>query len=333
MDLKFSIIIPVYNRPDEIDELLKSLTVQIYPECFEVIVVDDGSDLSSEEITKKYKNQLKIKYYYKKNSGPGLSRNYAMSKADGNYFIILDSDCMLPEQYLSEVSRALTNCYTDAYGGPDTLHESFSTTQKAINYAMTSFLTTGGIRGKKNAINKFQPRSFNMGLSKLAFVKTNGFGNQHYGEDIDLTFRLWEYNFETQLIKKAFVYHKRRTDLKSFFNQTFNFGAARPILNKQHLNSANITYWFPSLFIIGLIFAIVIFLAMGITVPILIYVSYFLLIFIDASIRNKNILVGLKSVWNSLIQFLGYGLGFFRSIIRLQVMKRTISATFPEMFK
>lgn len=332
MELKFSIIIPVYNRPDEIDELLESLTKQTYLENFEVITIEDGSDLSSEDRIKKYQDQLDIKYFYKENSGPGLSRNFGMQKATGNYFIILDSDCILPKQYLAEISKSLKDNFTDAFGGPDASHNSFSTIQKAINYAMTSVLTTGGIRGKKSTLNKFQPRSFNMGLSQIAFQKTKGFGSQHFGEDIDLTFRLWKNGFETQLIEKAFVYHKRRVNWKSFFKQTVNFGAARPILNKQHPDTAKITYWFPSVFSVGLLSAIV-FLLIGIQFPITIFVIYFLAIFVDAFLQNKNLYVAIYSILATLIQFLGYGFGFLRSFIRLHILRKPITDTFPQMFK
>jgi len=332
LDLKFSIIIPVYNRPNEIDELLESITKQTYRHQFQVIVIDDGSDLLSEDAAKKYENQLHINYYYKENSGPGLTRNFGMQKATGNYFIILDSDCILPKQYLTEVSHTLADNFTDAFGGPDASHGSFTTIQKAINYAMTSVLTTGGIRGKKSALNKFQPRSFNMGISEIAFTKTKGFGSQHFGEDIALTFRLWENGFQTQLIEKAFVYHKRRTDLKSFFKQTFNFGAARPILSKQHPNTAKVTYWFPSVFIIGLLGAFLLLLLIQIKFPIFIFGIYFLLIFINALIQNKNLSVAIYSLFATLVQFLGYGLGFLRSFVRLHIMRRSINDTFPKMF-
>ena len=331
MNLNFSIIIPVYNRPQEIDELLNSLTFQSYSDAFEVIVVEDGSNQYSEDIVKKYQSKLKLQYFRKENSGPGLSRNFGMQRATGNYFIILDSDCILPNQYLEEVSKALSNNYTDAFGGPDTLHKSFTVIQKAINYAMTSMLTTGGIRGNKSGVLKFQPRSFNMGISKEAFLKTNGFGSQRFGEDIDLTFRLWKYNFSTQLISKAFVYHKRRTTIQQFYKQTFHFGAARPILNKHHPKTSKITYWFPSLFVLGVLFSMAIFL-FGTSYFLWIFVIYFILIFADSLIQNKDIRVAFVSVIASFVQFLGYGLGFLRSTVRLSVLNKTSKEAFPEMF-
>ena len=242
MKLAYSIIIPVYNRPVEIDELLRSLTEQTYTDQFEIIIVEDGSTLTSEAIVSKYSNLLNVKYFYKENSGAGASRNFGMQRAIGNYFVIFDSDCIIPPHYLEEVNKALIQNYTDAFGGADAAHESFTVIQKAINYSMTSFLTTGGIRGSKKAIDKFQPRSFNFGISKKAFEATAGFSAMKIGEDIDLTFRLWEHNFETQFIENAFVYHKRRVTFQQFFKQTFAFGKGRPFLNKKYPKTSKITY-------------------------------------------------------------------------------------------
>ncbi|OCK43101.1 glycosyl transferase family 2 [Tenacibaculum soleae] len=310
--MKFSLIIPVYNRPKEIEELLESLTKQDFLDDFEVIIVEDGSENSSHKIVNNYKDKLNLNYFYKENSGAGASRNYGMQQATGNYFIILDSDVIVPSQYLSEVKKALENNFTDAYGGPDAAHKSFTPLQKAINYSMTSVLTTGGIRGKKKGIGKFQPRSFNLGLSEVAFSKTNGFSKMKTGEDIDLTFRLWENDLKTQLIEKAFVYHKRRSTIGQFFKQTYSFGTARPILNKKYPETAKITYWFPSLFIIG--FDISIILAFfGYWQFIAFYGFYFTLLFIDALIQNKNIKVAFLSIITSFTQFIGYGLGFLES--------------------
>ncbi|WP_405606082.1 glycosyltransferase [Polaribacter sp. Asnod1-A03] len=312
MKLFYSIIIPVYNRPNEIDELLESLTKQDYTNNFEVLIIEDGSTNKSDSIVEKYKSQLDLKYFFKENSGAGVSRNFGMQKASGNYFIILDSDVIVPNQYLSEVQKALDNNFTDAFGGPDAAHKSFTSLQKAINYSMTSVLTTGGIRGKKQAVGKFQPRSFNLGLSKKAFEKTQGFSKMKNGEDIDLTFRLWANGCETQLIEKAFVYHKRRSTIQQFFKQTFGFGTARPILNKKYPSTAKPTYWFPSLFILGFSLSIVLAI-FGHNLFLAFYVFYFLLIFLDSLFHNKNIYVAFLSIITSLTQFLGYGLGFLES--------------------
>ena len=304
---------------------------QNYKDDFDVVIVEDGSKIRASTIIKQFSDRLTINYFFKENSGPGLSRNFGMQKATGDYFIILDSDCILPDTYLTEVDTALKNSFTDAFGGADAAHDSFTKTQKSINYSMTSVLTTGGIRGHKNLKNKFQLRSFNMGISKAAFEKTKGFGKQRFGEDIDLTFRLWQHDFESQFIEKAFVYHKRRTNWQSFLRQTFNFGAARPILNKQHPNSSKVTYWFPSLFVLGLLISIVAiigeynwFLAF--------YGIYFTVIFVDSLLKNKNSAVAALSVFSTLVQFLGYGLGFLRSFFRLNVLQKSMKETFPRMF-
>jgi glycosyltransferase involved in cell wall biosynthesis len=311
VDLYFSIVIPVYNRPQEIDELLLSLTKQSYQKSFEVIVVEDGSSKKSDELVEKYKSQLNLKYFYKENSGAGQSRNFGMERASGNYFIIFDSDCIIPENYLVEVEKALKFKHTDAFGGPDAAHESFTDIQKAINYSMTSFFTTGGIRGKKNAVGKFQPRSFNLGISKKAFYKTNGFSKMKIGEDIDLTFRLWQVGYETQLIEEAFVYHKRRATLKQFYKQTFYFGKGRPFLNRKYPGTAKLTYWFPSLFVLFVIFSIV----FGVWFSPLVFNLigfYFILIFIDSFLKNKKISVAFLSIVTTVVQFFGYGFGFLK---------------------
>ena len=311
--LVFSIIIPVYNRPEELDELLASILIQEYDEVFDVFVIEDGSSVKSDLIVEKYRTELPIHYFEKENTGPGPSRNFGMQKATGNYFIILDSDVILPKHYLATIAKQLEHKYTDAFGGPDAAHPNFSALQKAINYSMTSFFTTGGIRGKKSSVGKFQPRSFNMGLSKKAFETTNGFSEMRAGEDIDLTFRLWNHGLETQLIDNAFVYHKRRNSISSFFHQTYAFGTARPKLNKMYPSTAKITYWFPSVFILGLDLSILL-LFFGIYNPILLYGLYFSLIALDASFRNNfNPIVSLLSIISSLTQFLGYGLGFLEA--------------------
>ncbi|MEN8856875.1 MAG: glycosyltransferase [Flavobacteriaceae bacterium] len=312
MKPSYSIIIPVYNRPEELDELLSSILVQEYTDTFEICVIEDGSQQKSNLIVEKYTNKLSIRYFEKENTGPGDSRNYGMKHAKGNYFIILDSDVILPKNYLSKVDKQLELNFTDAFGGPDAAHPNFTPLQKAINYSMTSFLTTGGIRGKKNSFGTFQPRSFNMGLSKTAFEKTKGFSDMRAGEDIDLTFRLWETGFKTQLIEKAFVYHKRRNSISSFFKQTFAFGTARPILNKKYPQSTKLTYWFPSLFIIGFDLSILL-LIFGYWQLAILYVAYFVFVYADSTVKNRDFKVGFLSIFTSLTQFMGYGLGFLES--------------------
>ncbi|MCK0147720.1 glycosyltransferase [Arenibacter sp. F26102] len=331
MDLFFSFIVPVYNRPNEIYELLESLSIQDYDKSFEVVIVEDGSTESSERIVEKFKDKLLITYLKKNNSGPGDSRNYGMNRAKGNYFIVLDSDCIIPSQYLSVVEKSLTNNYMDCYGGPDAAHHTFTNVQKAINYAMTSVFTTGGIRGNRAAIGKFQPRSFNMGISKEAFVKTQGYGNIHPGEDPDLTFRIWEAGFETKLIEDAYVYHKRRIDWNKFYIQVKKFGMVRPILNYWHPGTAKITYWFPTLFCLGLIGATVLML-LGILWPMAVYAFYFGLLFVHSLMVNKNIKVAFLSLIAVVIQFVGYGFGFLKNSILIAISNKKPEELFPKLF-
>ncbi|WP_025124203.1 glycosyltransferase [Myroides odoratimimus] len=326
----FSFIIPVYNRPDEVDELLESLTKQTYKEAFEVVIVEDGSKEDSRAVASKYEDRLEISYYYKANSGPGASRNYGMERAKGEYFIVLDSDCIIPQEYLTTVDQYLKEEYVDCFGGPDAALASFSDVQKAINYSMTSVLTTGGIRGASERIGKFQPRSFNMGISKKAFLASGGFGKIHPGEDPDLTIRLWNLGFDTQLFSKAYVYHKRRIDWNKFFIQVNKFGKARPILNQRYPETSKITYWFPALFIAGLLLSII--MTYYTCVFILCYIFYFLLVFFDCLIKEKNFKISLLALVAIFIQFYGYGTGFVKSSYILFVKRQEAEVGMPEMF-
>ncbi|MDT0607278.1 glycosyltransferase [Croceitalea rosinachiae] len=329
--LFFSFVIPVFNRPDEVEELLNSLSLQEFDGPFEIVLVEDGSAESAKRVVESFKDKLQISYYFKENTGPGHSRNYGMERAQGNYYIILDSDCIIPPQYLAEVEKELNGNFVHCYGGPDAAHESFSDLQKAINYAMTSFFTTGGIRGGKKAVNKFQPRSFNLGMSKEAFEATNGFGNIHPGEDPDLTFRIWNEGYKTRLFPKAFVYHKRRIDWKKFYRQVNKFGSVRPILNKWHPSSKKITYWFPSVFSIGFLLSIIM-IFFGYPQLTLCYAAYFVLLFFDSLIKNKSLKIAFLSLRAVCIQFMGYGIGFFKSTILLNFNSKSAEELFPELF-
>ncbi|AWX46370.1 Chondroitin synthase [Flagellimonas maritima] len=331
MNLYFSIIVPVYNRPEEIRELLESLVQQDFKKSYEVVIVEDGSLESSGDIVKKFEKDLQISYYFKENSGPGDSRNFGMQKAKGNYFIILDSDCILPKQYLVEVDKELKRDFVHCFGGPDAADDSFTTVQKAINYVMTSFFTTGGIRGSSNSIGKFQPRSFNMGISKEAFAKAGGFGRIHPGEDPDLTFRIWKAGYTSRLFPKAFVYHKRRIDWNKFYIQVNKFGMVRPILNKWHKGTARLTYWFPTLFMVGLITSALLAVT-GFIFPLLVFAAYFLTLFIDSLIKNKSFIVAYLSIFAALTQFIGYGTGFLKSTILLNFSNKEPEKLFPKLF-
>jgi glycosyltransferase involved in cell wall biosynthesis len=327
----FSLIIPVYNRPEEIDELLESLSLSDYKRSFEIVIVEDGSSLQCEDIVRKYEVKLSLSYYYKENSGPGDSRNYGMKKAKGDYFIIFDSDCIIPAQYLTEVDKALKENYVDCFGGPDRALDSFSDIQKAINFAMTSFLTTGGIRGGSEKIDKFQPRSFNMGLSRKAFEASKGFGNIHPGEDPDLSIRLWNLGFETELFPNAYVYHKRRIDWDKFSVQVNKFGKARPILNSWYPKHNKLTFFFPSVFIGGLAVAVLL-LIFNSDLLLQLYFIYFLVLFLVSSYQNKSIKIGGLSVIAVWKQFYGYGIGFMESFLKVTILKQKPQIAFPELF-
>jgi glycosyltransferase involved in cell wall biosynthesis len=327
----FSLIIPVYNRPDEVDELLESLSKTTYDQIFEIVLVEDGSTLRCQDVASKYGDKLDISYYYKENSGPGDSRNYGMNKARGEYYIIFDSDCIIPSTYLSEVDKALKENYVDCFGGPDKALDSFSDIQKAINFAMTSFLTTGGIRGGSEKIGKFQPRSFNMGLSRKAFETSKGFGNIHPGEDPDLSIRLWNLGFETRLFQQAFVYHKRRIDWEKFSLQVNKFGKARPILNSWYPEHNKLTFFFPTFFIIGFFVSLVL-LIFNQDFLLKFYFGYFLALFLLSSIQNKSVKIGCLSIIAVWKQFYGYGIGFLESYVKVIVLKQKPQEAFPGLF-
>lgn len=331
MQLKYSFIIPVFNRPGEIQELLHSMTALVFDREYEIVIVEDGSTITCEKVVEQFRDRLSISYFQKPNSGPGDSRNFGMENAKGNYFLILDSDVILPQDYLKEVDSFLSENYFDCFGGPDAADQSFTNLQKAINYAMTSLLTTGGIRGKKNAVGKFQPRSFNMGLSLQAFKASGGFGFIHPGEDPDLSLRLEALGFKTTLIPNAVVYHKRRISWKKFQTQVNKFGKVRPVLNQWHPGSARITYWFPALFIIGLLIAGILLVA-GNPFLIFIYLFYFGIIGLDAAIKNKSFNIGLAAILATFIQFWGYGTGFLISVWKLNFLKLDPEIAFPELF-
>jgi len=331
MQLAFSFIIPVYNRPNEISELLESFAQLDTKLDYEIVIIEDGSTITSKTIVENYRKQLDIAYYFKENSGPGDSRNYGMQHAKGNYYIILDSDCILPKSYLKTIERHLKSNFVDCFGGPDAAHSSFSNLQKAINFSMTSFITTGGIRGNKKSVNKFQPRSFNMGLSKKAFIATQGFGRIHPGEDPDLSIRLWKLGFETTFFESAFVYHKRRISWSKFYTQVNKFGMVRPILNKWHPSTKKITYWFPSVFIIGLLLSIIA-TVFKMYWPLYLIFVYYALAFVLAIVKTKSIIVAFQSIIAITIQFFGYGLGFLKSTFFIGILNRNPEKQFPKLF-
>jgi GT2 family glycosyltransferase len=313
--IKYSLIIPTFGRPDEVDEFLESLTHQRFKN-FEVIIADGTPKKSLEEVANKYKGQVNFTFLYEEYLPVSDARNLGAQKAKGEYFIFLDSDCIIPPQYLEEVDKVLTEKNYDLFGGPDAADTSFTPVQKAISYSMTSLFTTGGIRGKKNHVGVFHPRGFNMGIRREAFEKVNGYDvNFKCGEDIDLSIRILKQGFKSGLISEAYVYHKRRTDFKKFYKQVFRFGAARINLFTRHKTELKITHLFPAVFLSYVSLGWVLFfvhLYAGIA-WVASMALYKLLIWIDSALQNKSVYIGFLSVRAAFTQLCGYGWGFIRN--------------------
>jgi len=343
----FSFIIPVFNRPDEVAELLESLTQQSVKD-FEVLIVEDGSSVTCEKVCKKYEGKLDLHYFKKPNSGPGQTRNYGAERARGEYLIILDSDVVVPEGYLAAVSKELENNPTEAFGGPDAAHDSFTPTQKAISYSMTSFFTTGGIRGGKKGLDKFYPRSFNMGVRRDVYLKLGGFSKMRFGEDIDFSYRIVEAGYRPRLFPDAWVWHKRRTDFRKFFRQVYNSGIARINLEKRHPGTLKLVHLLPTVFTVGVIVLVLIaavaraliyydaarwhtwyMVCLGALSPI---VLYSLVILIDSTRKNRSLKVGLLSVPAAFTQLMGYGFGFIESWWKRCVLKKDEFQAFEKTF-
>ena len=315
----FSIIVPIYNRPDEAFELLESLSEQTYTD-FELVLIEDGSSKPCAEEAEKFRTKININYIVKENTGRSDTRNVGMKNANGDYFIFFDSDCVIPPHYFETVNKMLKDDFADCFGGPDKEHVSFNTMQKAVNYAMTSFWTTGGIRGGKVNMEKFKPRTFNMGFSREVYEKVGGFKNM-YGEDIDLSIRINNAGFKTKLYRDAFVYHKRRVDLKRFYKQVNIFGHARINLHKLHPGSMKPVHTLPALFVVGSVAIIV--LAIFISPLFMLFPALYLaLLFFDSLIKTKSINIACLSIITSLIQIFGYGFGFLNSFVKKIIFRK-----------
>ena len=327
--MKFSIIIPVFNRPDEVDELLESLCEQTVKD-FEVLIIEDGSVKPCKDVCDEYANILDLHYYAKENSGPGQSRNYGAERANGEYVIILDSDVVLPTGYLQAVEDELKQKPGEAFGGPDAAHPSFTPVQKAISYSMTSFFTTGGIRGGKAKLDKFYPRSFNMGIRRDVYLQLGGFSKMRFGEDIDFSYRIVEVGYMPRLFPEAWVWHKRRTDFRKFFRQVYNSGIARINLEKRHPGTMKLVHLLPTVFTLGVIGLLIISLFWPLAcVPIILYS---LIILIDSSLKNKNLWVGILSIPAAFVQLMGYGFGFIESWWKRSVLKKDEFTAFEKNF-
>ncbi len=343
--MKYSIVVPVFNRPDEVDELLDSLTRQSLKD-FEVVIVEDGSKKPCKDVCDKYADILDLHYYFKDNSGPGQSRNYGVERAQGDYVLILDSDVVLPEGYLQAIEDELQGGPAEAFGGPDAAHPSFTPVQKAISYSMTSFFTTGGIRGGKAKLDKFYPRSFNMGIRRDVYQQLGGFSKMRFGEDIDFSYRIVEAGFRPRLFPEAWVWHKRRTDFRKFFRQVYNSGIARINLEKRHPGTMKLVHLLPTVFTVGVIGLILLsavgrvlmhyddlhkwyWLCAAPWLPILLYSG---VIFIDSTIKNHSVKVGLLSVPAAFTQLMGYGFGFIESWWKRCVLGKDEFTAFEKNF-
>lgn len=326
-----SIIIAIFNRKDELFELLTSLSFQ-NDKDFEVIIVDDGSQIALLPTVELFNDQLSIEFFRKPNSGPGLSRNYGAYRAKNEWLVFLDSDVIVEKDYIEEVKKNILEIPCDGFGGADKAHRGFNLMQKAISYAMTSIFTTGGIRGSKKSVTRFQPRSFNMGIRKTVFKEVGGFSDLRIGEDPDLSMTLWEKGYRTSFFPTIAVNHKRRTDFGKFSKQVYQFGVARPILNQRHPRFVKLTFMFPSLFLLGYIFGIIDHFAFSRNFLLLLYGIYTILVFFHALITTKNISIAGLSVIASYIQLFSYGWGFLESWIKLNVLKQNPREAFPKHF-
>ena len=316
--MKYSIIVPVYNRPDEVDELLESLTSQTLKD-FEVVIVEDGSKITCKDVCDKYANILHLYYYYKENSGPGQSRNYGVERANGEYVLIVDSDAVAPAGFMQAIDDELQRQPSDAWGGPDAAHESFTDVQKAISYAMTSFFTTGGIRGGKKQLDKFYPRSFNLGIRREAYLALGGFSKTRfskmslYGEDIDFSIRIYKAGYSCRLFPEAWVWHKRRTDFRKFWRQVYNSGYARINLWRMYPEALKPVHALPSVFTLGVV-GLLVLAPFTCGWSLVLLLLYALLILIDSSIQSKSLKVGFLAVAAVFVQLIGYGIGFLESL-------------------
>jgi glycosyltransferase involved in cell wall biosynthesis len=313
----YSVIVPVYNRPQEVLELLESLRAQTFSN-FEILIIEDGSELTCKEVVSAFEDTLDIRYFFKTNSGQGFSRNYGFERAKGDYFIVFDSDCLIPPDYFDSVENSLNNDAWDAFGGPDKAHTSFTPLQKAISYSMTSPFTTGGIRGNKKHVGTFHPRSFNMGISREVFEKTGGYLITRMGEDIEFSLRIIGQGFQTGLISEAFVYHKRRTSLKQFFKQLHFFGRARINIKRFFPSELKAVHLLPTVFVLGLVLWPLTFLVL----PSLFWLGSSLIglftlgIFVHALSESNKLNVAVLSVAAAYTQLTAYGIGMIREAFR-----------------
>lgn len=331
MQKTISIVVAIFNRKDELFELLNSLIAQTDKD-FEVIIVDDGSFVDLLPTVETFKEMLNIQYFKKPNSGPGLSRNYGANRAKNDWLVFVDSDVIVEKDYIENIKKNLEKTDCVAFGGADKAHKGFNLLQKAISYSMTSVFTTGGIRGSKKAVTRFQPRSFNMGVNKEIFLKIGGFSEMRIGEDPDLSMTIWENGYQTAFFDDIGVYHKRRTDLGKFSKQVYQFGCARPILNQRHPDYVKPTFWFPTLFLLGYVAGILEYFLLQKGFVLACYGFYTLVIFLHALYLTKNIAIAAQAIITTYIQMFSYGYGFLESWVKLNVLKMKPEDAFPKHF-
>lgn len=331
MQKTISIVVAIFNRKDELFELLNSLIAQTDKD-FEVIIIDDGSFVDLVPTVETFKEMLNIQYFKKANSGPGLSRNYGANRAKNDWLVFVDSDVIVEKDYIENIKKNLEKTNCAAFGGADKAHKGFNILQKAISYSMTSVFTTGGIRGSKKAVTRFQPRSFNMGVNKEIFLKIGGFSEMRIGEDPDLSMTIWENGYQTAFFDDIGVYHKRRTDLGKFSKQVYQFGCARPILNQRHPDYVKPTFWFPTLFLLGYVAGILEYFLLQKGFVLACYGFYTLVIFLHALYLTKNIAIAAQAIITTYIQMFSYGYGFLESWIKLNVLKMKPEDAFPKHF-
>lgn len=331
MNPTISIVVAIFNRKDELFELLNSLSHQT-DKLFEIIIVDDGSKIDLKPTIHSFEGILEIKYFRKENSGPGLSRNYGAKRANGDWLVFVDSDVIVEKDYIENIKKSILTIPCDAFGGADKAHKGFNLMQKAISYSMTSVFTTGGIRGNKKAVSKFQPRSFNMGVKKSVFEKVGGFSEMRIGEDPDLSMTLWENGFTTAFFDTIAVYHKRRVDFGKFSKQIYQFGCARPILNQRHPNYVKISFAFPTLFLLGYLFGFIEYYVLRNGIILGFYGLYTAMVFFHALWVTKNISIAAMAILSTYIQMFSYGYGFLKSWVLLNILKMKPEDAFPTHF-
>ena len=337
----YSIIIPSFNRADELSELLKSFEQLDFPkDAYEVIIADDGSTDTTAELVKKFqdKKSFTLTYCSQQNKGLGAARNLGMENAAGDFFVFVDSDVTVPPHWLNEIDLGLSREKADAFGGPDTYLDSFPALLKAINYSMTSFITTGGLRGKKGRkLAKFYPRSFNMGLSRKLQEKIGGFGNLRHGQDIEYSSRIIRSGAKVFFAEKAFVFHKRRTNLRRFLRQVFNWGIARINLYQIDPSMFEPLHAAPAaaLILVLTVSAAAVFSPLFFWLFKIGLVSGLLVLLFsmaDAAIKYKQLKPSFYLPLVIPIQVFAYGAGFIYNFIRRAVFKKDVKTGFKKNY-